>query len=123
MTLLFAAIVVALIAAGAVIYPIAFGRWGLLGDPTPGRILEREARKKAALAALKEAQYDHAAGKLDEADYAAMRSQLEREALTAIHAVEQEEASMGSGSSIVHACGFTNPGGSRFCAGCGHRLG
>lgn len=124
MTLLVAAVVVAILAAGIVIYPILAGRWGVLGDVIPGRVVDRESRKRVALAALKEVEYDHAAGKLDDADYRAMRGQLELEALSAVEAAETETAdALANPDPIIHVCGFVNPGGSRFCAGCGKRLG
>lgn len=120
MTLLILAVVVAIIAAGTVIYPIVYGRWGLPGNVVPGSVVDRETRKRVALAALREVEYDHAAGKLDDSDYAAMRSQLEMEALTAVRAADT--AGEAQGSRVAHACGFLNPMGSRFCAGCGERL-
>lgn len=119
MTLVIAAVLVGLIAAGAVIYPIAYGRWGLLGDPTSGTDPDLETKKRVALAALKEVEYDHASGKLDDNDYRQMKAQLEREALEAVRAARVDVRRL---PSIVHECGFSNPGGSRFCAGCGRRL-
>lgn len=120
MTLLVAALAVGLIAAGVVVYPIVYRRWGLLGDVVPGAVVDKETRKRVALAALKEVEYDRAAGKLDDADYRAMRSQLELEALTAVQAAEAAGATV---AAITHRCGFVNPGGSRYCAGCGKPLG
>lgn len=122
MTLLIIAVFVALVAAGSVVYPIAYGKWGLLGDATSSAVADKSNRKRNALTALKEAQYDHAAGKLDDADYAAMRRQLEMEAVEAVRDLDTEESRIGIAGSTEHACGFINPGGSRFCAGCGHRL-
>lgn len=120
MTLLVIAVVVAILAAGAVVYPIVYGRSGLVGDVIPGTVVDRETRKRVALAALKEVEYDRAAGKLDDDDYRSMRSQLEMEALSALEAAETVSAETGT---VTHACGFVNPGGSRFCAGCGKALG
>jgi nucleoid-associated protein YgaU len=119
MTLLVAAVIVALVGAGLVIHPIVSRRAGLMTDAVSGGVVDRETRKRIALAALKEVEYDHAAGKLDDNDYRAMRSQLELEALTAVKAAEAETA---LDTTVAHACGFVNPAGSRFCAGCGKRL-
>ena len=118
MTLLIAAVVVAIIAAGLVVHPLVTGRSGLQSDLIPGGVVEKESRKRVALAALKEVEYDHAAGKLDDADYQEMRGRLEMEALTAVKAAELESRN----AVIRHSCGFVNPGGSRFCAGCGIAL-
>jgi len=120
MTLLLLAVLVAVMAAGFVIHPLVVRRWGLLGDTVPSEVLDSEARKRVALAALKDVEYDHAAGKLDDADYQAMRTRLEQEALEAVNAFEQTSTT--ELAPIVHACGFRNPGGSRFCAGCGRPL-
>lgn len=120
MTLLITAVIVALLAAGLVVYPIVYGKSGLLNDTVSGAVVEKETKKRVALAALKEVEYDRAAGKLDDADYAAMKGQLEMEALSALSAAE--DRTDGPTSSITHRCGFVNPGGSRFCAGCGKRL-
>jgi hypothetical protein len=109
---------VAIVAAGLVVYPLVTGRSGLLGDVIPGGVVDKESRKRVALAALKEVEYDHAAGKLDDSDYREMRGRLEMEALSAVKAAELESRN----ATVQHACGFVNPGGSRFCAGCGVAL-
>jgi hypothetical protein len=121
MSLLLAAIVLALVAAAWVVSPLLFNRWGPLGDITAADVIDREARKRVALAALKDVEYDKAAGKLDEDDYLEMRGKLESEALDAVRAAGRQEAA-GIEVTATHACGFTNPTGSRFCAGCGQRL-
>jgi len=121
MTFLLVAVVIAVMATFLVIHPLVYRRWGLLEDPVPGQAVDREARKRVALAALKEVEYDRAAGKLDDSDYTSLRTQLELEAVTVLrHSVP---AVAGSEESLsAHACGFENPTGSRFCAGCGQRL-
>lgn len=106
-------------------------------DVTPSSQVDAEARQRVALASLREVEYDRAGGKLDDEDYRRLRTQLEREALTAIAAADvafgrvapEAEATpvttvdppVRSGE-IAHACGFVNPAGSRFCAGCGRKL-
>jgi hypothetical protein len=120
MTLLVVAVVLAVIAAGFVIHPLVYRRWGLMGDTISPDLVNSEVRKRVALSALKDVEYDHAAGKLDEADYRTMRSRLELEALEAVTAAER--AGTAAGEPATHTCGFRNPGGSRFCAGCGQRL-
>ena len=128
MSLLLGALLVALLGAAWVIYPLVFGCWGLMGDVVPAEVVEREARKRVALAALKDVEYDRVSGKLDEADYRAVRSKLEMEALEALRAADgigapsAESASAPSAEDGRHGCGYRNPTGSRFCAGCGKPL-
>jgi hypothetical protein len=120
-TLLIAALAVALMAAAFVVYPILFRRWGLLGDAVSPDVLDREARKRVALAALKDVEYDRAAGKLDETDYGEIRGKLEQEALAALRAADAAGVAAAT-TPVTHGCGFVNPPGSRFCSGCGQRL-
>jgi hypothetical protein len=116
--------VLAVLAAGWVVLPIVLRRLALLGDVVAGGVLDAEARKRVALASLKEVEYDRLGGKLDDADYQHLRRQLEREALVAIAAAENVEGRAGAvPAGIPHGCGFLNPAGSRFCAGCGKPLG
>jgi hypothetical protein len=120
-TIFLLAILLGTIGAGWVILPLVLRRWASMSDAVPIAVVEGEARRREALTALKEAEYDHAAGKLDADDYGELRSQLEVEALAALRAAPPSvSSSVSSGS--MHSCGFTNPAGSRFCAGCGKRL-
>jgi hypothetical protein len=122
-TLLVAAIVLALLAAAWVVHPILFRRWGLVGDVVSPRLLDREARRRVALANLKDVEYDRVAGKLDDADYEEMKTRLELEALDAMRA-HDSAAALDAEAPPTHACGFSNnPAGSRYCAGCGRPLG
>ena len=127
MTLFLAAVAMGLVVAAWVIVPILFGRLALFSDVAPRDRVDAEARRSVALASLKEVEYDHVSGKLDEEDYRRLKGQLEREALAAIAVAD----AAGSGAepleeararSMRHRCGFVNPPGSRFCAGCGRRL-
>ena len=122
------AVGVGVIAAAWVILPLVSRRLALLGDPIAGGVIDAEARRRVALASLKEIEYDRAAGKLDDTDYSELRAQLEREALAAIAAAEVAHETAGAPAAaadfrITHSCGFVNPAGSRFCSGCGRRLG
>ncbi len=121
MSLLLAAVGLALLAAAYVVYPLIFNRWGLLGDISAADVVDREARKRVALAALTDVEYDKAAGKLDDDDYRAMRGQLEAEALDAVRAAGAPAAA-GIEVAATHTCGFENRVGSRYCAGCGKQL-
>ena len=128
MTLLALAVVLAALAASWVIAPIVARRVSVLGDPIAGGVIDAEARKRVALASLKEIEYDRIGGKLDDADYHALRARLEHEALLALRAAEgahlsAEGVQRSEEFEITHSCGFVNPAGSRFCSGCGKRLG
>ena len=124
MTVLFAAVLLAGVAGAFVIKPIVSRRLALLGDPIAGGVLDAEARKRVALNSLKEIEYDRIGGKLDDADYQRLRTQLEREAMIALAAAEHAHSAEedGTGFEITHSCGFVNPPGSRFCSGCGRKL-
>jgi len=128
-TLFIASLLLALIAAAYVIRPLASRREALLLDVAPGAVLDAEARRRVALASLKELDYDYLGGKLDDADYRAQKERLSLEALAAMRAAEAVGyvSASGGGEGAAagpdrHACGFLNPPGSRFCSGCGVRL-
>lgn len=125
MTLLALSVLLALVAAVWVIRPIVVHRAAPLGDLLPGHVIDADAGKQAALASLREIEYDYAAGKLDAADYQALRARLSREALRAIadaDLVAGQAPTEPEVPAMRHRCGFVNPVGSRFCAGCGDRL-
>lgn len=124
MSLLLGSLGLALLASAFVVFPILARRLASVADAVQGGILDAEARKRVALASLKEVEYDRIGGKLDDADYQELRARLEREAL---HAIEAVETARGGGPApakapAAHACGFVNPPESRFCSGCGARL-
>ncbi|HEX7240744.1 MAG TPA: zinc ribbon domain-containing protein [Longimicrobiaceae bacterium] len=127
MTLLLLAVLLALGAGLLVIHPLWARRTAMPADLAPGAVLDAEARRRVALASLKEVEYDFAAGKLDEADYHIMRDRLSGEAVRAIRAAERLRgvegvAIAGGAEAVPHGCGFVNPSRSRFCAGCGAPL-
>lgn len=129
MTLFVFSLLLALGAAAYVIRPLAARREALLLDVAPGAVLDAEARRRVALASLKELDYDYLGGKLDEADYRSQKERLSLEALAAMRAAEAvgygaapAEGGRAAAGPDRHACGFLNPPESRFCAGCGVRL-
>ncbi len=125
MTLLALSVLLALLAGALVVHPLWARRAALIGDVAAGDVLDAEARRRVALASLKEVEYDYAAGKLDDADYRALRDRLGAEAMRAIRAADRLrgiEAAALPDIAIAHGCGFVNPPRSRFCAGCGGRL-
>lgn len=124
MTLLVFSMLLALLAAAFVVRPLVARRDALLVDVAPGAVLDAEAKRRVALVALKELEYDYLGGKLDAADYRAQKERLSMEALAAMRAAEAvgiESGRVAAGPDR-HACGFMNPPLSRFCAGCGARL-
>ena len=128
MTLLLFSLLLALLAAAFVVRPLVDRRDALLVDVAPGAVLDAEARRRVALASLKELEYDYLGGKLDDTDYRAQKERLSVEALAAMRAAEAVGYHAGASEGAVpagpdrHACGFLNPPLSRFCAGCGARL-
>jgi hypothetical protein len=131
MTLLLASVALALLVAVPVAAPILTRRAARLQDVVPGAVLDAEARKRAALASLKDVEYDFLAGKLDEADFREVRERLEREAVSALRAARG--VGIASAPRTVRTvsappgiaapcCGHANAAGSRFCGGCGKPL-
>jgi hypothetical protein len=133
---------VALVAAAVLLFimqPVVKGLHASL-EREDDELTETEARKRVALLALRDVEYDFLAGKLDEPDYRSLKSELTAEALAALEAdeaarangspggdaeVEREIARIREGmrSGVVCTdCGFTNEKGSRFCSACGEAL-
>jgi hypothetical protein len=136
---------VALVVAAVLLFimqPVVKGLHASL-EREDDELTETEARKRVALLALRDVEYDFLAGKLDEDDYRSLKSQLTAEALAAL---EADEAARGAGAGgpapdadleaeiarvraglrsgvVCAACSFTNEQGSRFCSSCGQALG
>ncbi len=133
----------ALVAAAVVLFivqPVAKGLHASL-ERDEDELTETEARKRVALLALRDVEYDYLAGKLDEDDYRSLKGELTAEALAALEADERARSGRLSGEAaaaleaeIAEAraglkagafcsdCGFANEPGSRFCSACGHAL-
>ena len=149
---------VTLVVAGVILFvmlPILRGDWAALESPDDD-VTDVDARKQAALRGLRDAEYDFLTGKLDQADYQLLKSDLSREALEAM----EEEVSAGPAEDegfpkdgvtrsakrsspdgdgleaeitrvrkgmaegrTCTECGHLNVKKSRFCTGCGERLG
>lgn len=99
------------VAAAVVLYvlhPIITGQEALLlrddDEPT-----EAESRKHVALLALRDVEYDHATGKLDDEDYASLREELTLEALEAIEAMEAGGKDPAAGLAEVEGAGAEDP--------------
>jgi cytochrome c-type biogenesis protein CcmI len=133
---------IGLVTAAVVLFllqPVVKGLHASL-ERTDDELTETQARKRVALLALRDVEYDFLSGKLDENDYRSLKSELTAEALAALEADEAARDGGASGDEALEAeiariregmrgglacvaCDFTNPPGSRFCAACGQALG
>ena len=85
MEILFGALLLALVAA-FVLAPILRG-----GDPAAGedpRVADLEARKEAKYREIRDAQLDHAAGKLSDDDFRRLDGELRREAVEILNELQ-----------------------------------
>jgi hypothetical protein len=94
MALIFAAALLALAVVLYVISPILQGQHAPLTEEGD-ELEDARARKKVALRALRDAEFDFSAGKLDQADYESLKAELSAEALTAIAAADALEPGTG----------------------------
>ena len=139
MTLILGAVLVAAAVVLFIVQPVAKGLHASL-DRDDDELTETEARKRVALLALRDVEYDFMAGKLDDNDYRSLKSELTAEALAALEAEEKARAGVaGDAGQALEAeiaemregirsarfcsdCGSENEPGSRFCSSCGHAL-
>ena len=93
MTALLVGTILALAALTFVLYP-------LFSEVRPRRVVVRAAereptREEAAIAALREVEFDRETGKLSDSDYAKLKSEYTREALAALRAQDAAVANVG----------------------------
>ncbi|MDT8369446.1 MAG: zinc ribbon domain-containing protein [Longimicrobiales bacterium] len=138
--LLVTGLIVIGVVAWVVLEPIMRGRAASL-ERSDDEVSEVEAVRRVRLLALRDTEYDYHMGKLDDADFAALKRELTAEALEAMKAVEEEASTRGGRSSRAEVeaevaalrrglrdgsactrCARMNPSGSRFCASCGTAL-
>ncbi|MDE0899594.1 MAG: zinc ribbon domain-containing protein [Longimicrobiales bacterium] len=132
---------VALVTAAVVLFllqPVVKGLHASL-DREDDELTETEARKRVALLALRDVEYDFLSGKLDQEDYRSLKADLTAEALAALEADEASRTRDPAGDADVEAeiaairqglragtacsfCSYTNVDGSRFCSACGQAL-
>ena len=139
MALALGAGLVALAVVFFIVQPVAKGLTVSL-ERDDDELTETEARKRVALLALRDVEYDFLAGKLDDKDYRSLKGELTAEALAALEADEKARAgATGDADAALEAeiaqiregmrearfcadCGARNEAGSRFCSSCGHAL-
>ena len=151
MSALIPGVLLALAAVFFVLYPIVGGLEASM-DWDEEELTESQHRRNVALLALRDVEYDFHAGKLDEADYRALKQEISAEALEAIDEEEAEwvarQAALGVNAGevgregapdaieaeiaalrasirdgiVCPQCGHPNPQGSRFCGDCGSAL-
>lgn len=137
------------VAVVLILHPILSGREAPL-ESAGEEPSEAQFRKRISLLQLRDAEYEHAMGKLGEEDFQALRKEISAEALAAIRAEEAEargavpalghadgggrgedaalEEEIGrvrarlKGGVFCSECGHPNGPGSRFCSECGSPL-
>jgi hypothetical protein len=91
----------------------------------PPELWSRE--KGVALLAIREAEFDHATGKLTEDDYEILRNAYEERALHAMRELDRNQPSRTAAASVAassavrfcRSCGRQFSEADRFCGGCG----
>jgi len=138
MTLFIGASLVALAVVLFILQPVVKGLHASF-ERDEFELTDTEARKRVALLALRDVEYDYLADKLDERDYRSLKAELTAEALAALEADEQAQGGSGTGEDdleaeiaqiraglsqgcVCDACGFSNDEGSRFCSACGQAV-
>lgn len=94
---------VALVAAAVVLFilqPVVKGIHASL-EREDDELTETEARKRVALLALRDVEYDFLSGKLDEEDYRSLKAELTAEALAALEADEEAKKGVEGGRASV----------------------
>jgi len=105
-------------------WPLVLARRGAEpGDAADALPLERQ--KREALAAIKEAEFDRAMGKLSDTDFAQTTQHYRDQALAAMAALDSAASAGRSGTTrmaFCPQCGTKLPPRANFCGGCGKAL-
>jgi hypothetical protein len=117
-----------------ILLPLLTGKEASL-TPEDAEMGEAQHRRRMALLALRDVEYDYLAGKLDEEDYRTLKLQISAEALDALDAASGARSGPADLEAEIEAmrqhlrdglvcatCAHLNPRGARFCAGCGAAL-
>lgn len=102
-------------------WPLVQARRG--AEPGDADALPLERQKREALAAIKEAEFDRAMGKLSDADFAQITQRYRDQALTAMAGLESGAARGGAPRlAFCPQCGGKLAPRANFCGGCGTSL-
>lgn len=89
------------------------------------------AKKEAAFVALKDLDFDHKTGKIDDADFDQLKARYEDEAVAVLRRIDvvggtspavRKASDVESGGFYCASCGIRAKTKDRFCASCGSRL-
>jgi NADH pyrophosphatase NudC (nudix superfamily) len=110
------------LAAFYVGWPLLQARRG--AEPGDADALPLERQKREALAAIKEAEFDRAMGKLSDEDFAQLTQRYREQALTAMAALDKTASAHGGAPRLAFCpqCGTKLAPRANFCGGCGHAL-
>ena len=139
MLLTIVGLVLVLLAAFFVSWPLFAAAEPETRAPGNGAESNPEHDKELALRAIREADFDHRTGKLSDEDHAALRQELEERALRALAALDDASAlhavptadqpataapahAAGEAAGFCPACGVRFTRGAHFCSGCGKKL-
>jgi hypothetical protein len=113
------------VAALFVGWPLFQARLGGREPAAPDSLPPLERQKREALAAIKEAEFDRAMGKLSDDDFAQLTARYREQALIAMAALESAQATKtrpGGSAAYCPQCGGKLAPAANFCGGCGHAL-
>ena len=110
------------VAALYVGWPLMQARRGAETDDSDALPLERQ--KREALAAIKEAEFDRAMGKLSDEDFVQITRRYRDQALAAMAALDRAGAVHGGAPQLAFCpqCGTKLAARANFCGSCGHAL-
>jgi len=104
-------------------WPLIQARRG--AEPADVEAPPLERQKREAMAAIKEAEFDRAMGKLSDDDFAQTTQRYREQALEAMTALDAAAVGAKSGTlrfAFCPQCGTKLPPRANFCGGCGHAL-
>ena len=104
-------------------WPLIQARRGVEPPDADAPPLERQ--KREAMAAIKDAEFDRAMGKLSDEDFAQVTKRYREQALAAMSALDSAAQFGNAGKqrmAFCPQCGTKLPPRANFCGGCGHAL-
>ena len=104
--------IMAILVAAVIFAPMIEGRWREGKDGTSAG-----GRKEAAIAALRELEFEYQTGKVSDEDYATLRSRYARDAIAA-----RDELGETVDSGSCPGCGAPAKEGAKYCSSCGGEL-